>query len=83
MSTYPESTGYWDNDWDIYINMSYVIVKKVYGSAILLLDEHEEVWEFSTLEEAEKIARVLESNGDSGSFYEVKRVGASEETKKQ
>jgi hypothetical protein len=76
------STGYWDNDWDIYINMSYVIVKKVHGSAILLLDEHEEVWEFSTLEEAEKIARVLESNGDSGSFYEVKRVGASEETKK-
>ena len=55
--------------------MSYVIVKKVHGSAILLLDDHEEVWEFPALEEAEKIARVLETNGDSGCFYEVKRVG--------
>ena len=55
--------------------MSYVIIKKVQGSAILLLDEHEEVWEFSTLEEAEKIARVLETNESSGIFYEVKRIG--------
>lgn len=41
---------------------------------VIMLDSSDEVWEFESLEEAEKIASILEKNSDSGYEYFVKKV---------
>ena len=41
---------------------------------VILLDNSDEVWEFESLEEAEKIANILEKNSDSGYEYFTKKV---------
>jgi hypothetical protein len=41
---------------------------------VVLLDSSDEVWEFESHEEAEKIAHILEKNSDSGYEYFAKKV---------
>jgi hypothetical protein len=41
---------------------------------VVLIDSHEEVWFFETLEEAEKFRALFEKNSDSGHRYEVKKT---------
>ena len=63
--------------------MSYVIIKEVKSMngqvlPVVLLDSHSDVMEFDTMEEADKMAAVLNVNSDSGHTYRVKKIGEKE-----
>lgn len=38
---------------------------------VLMLDANDEVWEFETKEEAERVATILEQNSTTGKKYKV------------
>jgi hypothetical protein len=60
----------------------YVIIKNVKRPStiprqylpVILLNSDNEVWEFDTLEEAEKMKEIFQTNSDSGHIYEVKKI---------
>jgi hypothetical protein len=60
----------------------YVIVKHVRVSSsipskklpVILLNSDSEVCEFNTLEEAEEMKDIFQTNSDSGHVYEVKKI---------
>jgi hypothetical protein len=58
----------------------YVIVKHVKNSEIkkrlpvILLNSNHEVWEFDTIEDAEDMREIFQTNSDSGHKYEVKKI---------
>jgi len=60
----------------------YVIVKYVKMNSspmsrkvpVILLNTDTEIWEFETLEDAEKMKTIFETNSDSGHKYEVKKI---------
>lgn len=57
----------------------YCIIKKIKNEQgvimpVIVLDHHEEVLEYNTLEEAEKMALIFEKNSDSGYEYIVKKI---------
>ena len=57
----------------------YVILKQVQiGDGIvrpvILIDDHSEILEFETQEEAERLRTLFETNSTHGSKYEVKKV---------
>ena len=59
--------------------MAYCIVKMVKSVngvelPVILLDSHDEVWEFDDEEVAKGMALILEKNSDSGNTYFVKKV---------
>jgi hypothetical protein len=59
--------------------MAYCIVKMVKSIngielPVILLDPHDEVWEFENEEVAKGMASILEKNSDSGHTYSVKKV---------
>jgi hypothetical protein len=41
---------------------------------VILLNTDTEIWEFKTLEDAEKMKTIFETNSDSGHKYEVKKI---------
>lgn len=41
---------------------------------VIVLNHHHEIWEFDTLEEAEKMASIFEKNSDSGYEYSVRKI---------
>jgi hypothetical protein len=41
---------------------------------IIMIDTHDEVLEFETYEEAEKMRDIMEKNSDSGYKYKVKKI---------
>jgi len=41
---------------------------------VIMLDAFDEVWEFDSFEEVEKIADILTKNSDSGYTYYIKKV---------
>lgn len=41
---------------------------------VILLDSQNEIWEFDSMEEAEKMKTIFELNSDSGHNYEVKKI---------
>ena len=41
---------------------------------VIIIDTHNEVLEFETFEEAEKMRDLMEANSDSGYRYEVKKI---------
>ena len=72
-------------DWGIfiyYICHMYVIVKHVRRPStvpaqylpVILLNSDTEVWEFDTLEKAEEMRDIFQTNSDSGHVYEVKKI---------
>jgi len=63
--------------------MSYLIIKEIKSDngkilPVVLLDSHSDVMEFDTMEEADKMAAVLNVNSDSGHTYRVKKIGEKE-----
>ena len=57
----------------------YVIVKFIKNNKgvempVIIIDTHNEVLEFDTYEEADKIRDIMEKNSDSGYKYEVKKI---------
>jgi hypothetical protein len=59
----------------------YVIIKYVKTSRerinhlpVILLNSDNEVWEFDTLEKAESMRDIFQTNSDSGHLYEVKKI---------
>ena len=52
------------------------LVKTIDGKElpVIMLDTLDEVWEFESLEIAEKMASILERNSDSGHTYYVRKV---------
>jgi len=41
---------------------------------VIIIDTHNEVLEFETYEEADKLRDLMEANSDSGHRYEVKKI---------
>ncbi len=41
---------------------------------VILLNVETEVWEFDTIEEAEKMKDIFQINSDSGHVYKVKKI---------
>jgi hypothetical protein len=57
----------------------YCIIKKIPNEngvvlPVIVIDDHDEVLEYETLDEAEKMALVFEKNSDSGYEYVVKQI---------
>jgi hypothetical protein len=57
----------------------YVIIKHIKTEnkkrvPVILLDGQGEIWEFDTLDNAEKMRDIFELNSDSGHTYEVKKI---------
>ena len=57
----------------------YVIVKFIKNNKgvempVIIIDTHNEVLEFDTYEEVEKMRDIMEKNSDSGYRYEVKKI---------
>jgi len=57
----------------------FVIVKFIKNSKgvempVIIIDTHNEVLEFESFEEAEKMRDIMEKNSDSGYKYEVKKI---------
>jgi hypothetical protein len=41
---------------------------------VVILDGHGEIWEFSSLEEAENMRQIFQENSDSGYDYIVRKI---------
>jgi hypothetical protein len=41
---------------------------------VIVLNHHDEIWEFDTINEAEKMAAIFKKNSDSGYDYIVKKI---------
>ncbi len=58
----------------------YVIIKQVKKKKtgkwlpVIILNSDNEVWEFETEKEAEKMKEIFQNNSDSGHIYQVKKV---------
>jgi hypothetical protein len=57
----------------------FVIVKFIKNNRgvempVIIIDTHNEVLEFETYDEAEKLRNLMETNSDSGYKYEVKKI---------
>jgi len=58
----------------------YVIVKHIKMNdnkkrlPVIILNSHNEIWEFETEKEAEDMKDIFQTNSDSGHIYEVKGI---------
>ena len=58
----------------------YVIIKQIKNKKtgkwlpVIILNSDNEVWEFDTESEAEKMKEIFQQNSDSGHIYQVKKV---------
>ena len=58
----------------------YVIIKSIKNKKngkwlpVILLNSENEVWEFNTEGEAEKMKEIFQTNSDSGHHYHVKKI---------
>lgn len=57
----------------------WVIVKNVKNDTgkvlpVILIDSQNEILEFETYEEAERVKNLFETNSDSGHKYEIKKI---------
>jgi hypothetical protein len=57
----------------------YVIVKQIKTEfkkrlPVILLNSESEIWEFDSIEEAEEMKEIFQTNSDSGHIYEVKKI---------
>lgn len=59
----------------MYVILKYISNKKSGKKLpVIILNGNTEIWEFDTLEEAEKMRDIFEKNSDSGHKYEVKKM---------
>jgi hypothetical protein len=57
----------------------YVIVKQIKTEfkkrlPVILLNSESEIWEFDSIEDAEEMKEIFQTNSDSGHIYEVKKI---------
>ena len=57
----------------------YIIVKNIENAngkilPVIIIDDHAEVMEFETEEEAEALRKIFEKNSDSGHQYVIKKI---------
>jgi hypothetical protein len=60
----------------MYIIIKYVKNEKGIEIPVIMVDSHSEIWEFNSIEEADKIANIMNINSDSGHKYMVKKIGS-------
>ena len=58
----------------MYVIVKYIKNNKGVEMPVIIIDTHNEVLEFDTYEEADKIRDIMEKNSDSGYKYEVKKI---------
>ena len=60
---------------------SFVVIKKIPGPngmiETVIVDAHSEVLEFDSFDEADNIAKIMETNSNHGYKYKVRTVGRS------
>ena len=58
---------------------NYLITKKMKHNGVdvtvIMFDDQNEIMEFDTFEEAEKVRKLFQVNSDSQHVYEVKKIG--------
>jgi hypothetical protein len=60
----------------MYIIIKYVKNEKGIEIPVIMVDSHSEIWEFNSIEEADKISNIMNINSDSGHKYMVKKIGS-------
>ena len=58
----------------MFVILKYIKNNKGVEMPVIIIDTHNEVLEFDTYEEAEKMRDIMEKNSDSGYKYEVKKI---------
>ena len=58
----------------MYVILKFIKNNKGVEMPVIIIDTHNEVLEFDTYEEAEKMRDIMEKNSDSGYKYEVKKI---------
>jgi len=58
----------------MFVILKYIKNNKGVEMPVIIIDTHNEVLEFDTYEEADKIRDIMEKNSDSGYKYEVKKI---------
>jgi hypothetical protein len=60
----------------MYIIIKYVKNEKGIEIPVIMVDSHSEIWEFNSIEEADKISNIMNINSDSGHKYMIKKIGS-------
>jgi hypothetical protein len=58
----------------MYVIIKHVKTDKTKRLPVIILNSESEIWEFDTIEEAEKMREIFELNSDSGHKYEVRKI---------
>jgi len=58
----------------MYVIIKHVMTDKRKRLPVIILNSESEIWEFDSLEEAEKMREIFELNSDSGHKYEVRKI---------
>ena len=58
----------------MFVILKYIKNNKGVEMPVIIIDTHNEVLEFDTYEEADKMRDIMEKNSDSGYRYEVKKI---------
>ena len=58
----------------MYVRIKHVKTDKTKRLPVIILNSESEIWEFDTIEEAEKMREIFELNSDSGHKYEVRKI---------
>jgi archaellum biogenesis ATPase FlaH len=58
----------------MYVILKFIKNNKGVEMPVIIIDTHNEVLEFDTFEEADKMRDIMEKNSDSGYKYEVKKI---------
>jgi archaellum biogenesis ATPase FlaH len=58
----------------MFVILKFIKNNKGVEMPVIIIDTHNEVLEFDTFEEADKMRDIMEKNSDSGYKYEVKKI---------
>jgi archaellum biogenesis ATPase FlaH len=58
----------------MYVILKFIKNNKGVEMPVIIIDTHNEVLEFDTFEEADKMRDIMEKNSDSGHRYVVKKI---------
>jgi hypothetical protein len=58
----------------MYVIIKHVKTERTKRLPVIILNSESEIWEFDSIEEAEKMREIFELNSDSGHKYEVRKI---------
>jgi hypothetical protein len=58
----------------MFVILKFIKNNKGVEMPVIIIDTHNEVLEFDTFEEADKMRDIMEKNSDSGYKYEVRKI---------